>query len=780
MLDRIGTPKVFQSVRSRMMLVVTLTLVPTLAFILVAAVGDRRRERREIESQTLQLAQSISVEEEQWIEGTRQLLVALGQTPLVRRGEADACGAFLSTLLEQYDNYINFGIIDPTGAVRCSAVPVPAAIDVADRAYFQRAIELGAFAVGESHVSPVTGRPALSFGQPVTNDQGRIQGVLFAALDLRWLNRQDAEKILVQLPQGASLTKIDKNGVVLVHEPEWEAWVGESAAGSPLIRTVLEREQGVLETTGLDGQTGIYAYAPVPSQLHADRIYVIVGIPKGIAFADVRHAFRRNLVGIGLMTAFALTGGWLLSDAFVAGRVRILVDAAKDLGRGDLTTRTELPHDGSELGHLATTFDRMAEALERREVERQQDEERLRQQTERLKVLRALDGANLAAHSLDEIAREALDHVRRFVPCLRATILLFDWETNEMIRLATSGAVSAWLEEGGRIPLDPFVDAEGRLGELMSEGGHRPVQPDRSPADRALFEEGIRAYTVVPLRVNGEPIGALNLGFASGRTLSPHDGQLAREIADALAVPIQNARLLEEVRASREHLRHLSRRLMEAQEAERLHIARELHDQIGQTLTAIKINLQGMERLPHPTSLEAQLTDSIEIIDRALRNVRDLSLDLRPALLDDLGLAAAMESFAERLTERAGIQVHCFVELVETAISPDLEIACFRLFQEALTNAVRHARAENVWVDLREREDELQLTVSDDGIGFDVGSVLRDREHHAHLGLMGMQERVALLGGEIEIDSSPGRGTEIRIRLPLAPESAPDQQKGAR
>ena len=780
MLGKTAISRIFSGLGTRVMLVVTLALVPPLGMVVLTTVLDRRHETRSIESQTLQLAESIAVEEEQWIEGTRQLLVALAHTSQVKDPETSACSAFLGALVEEYDNYINFGVLDPQGTVRCSASPIPDTLNVVDQPYFQRALEFEGFAIGECHVSPLTKRSAVTFGQPIVDREGAVRGVFFATLDLAWLNHRDTEELVRQLPQGASLTEVDTAGVVLVHQPNSDAWVGKSAAETPLVRAVLSRKQGVMRATGLDGQPGIYAYAPVHSQVRGDEMYILVGIPDEIALADGRRIFKRNILVLGFVMAIGLTGGWFLSDAVILRRGRALLAAARDLGRGDLSARTGVPHDESELGRLAAAFDRMAETLEQREFEREQTENHLRRQAERLEILRTVDGADLATQSLEDIAREALEHVRRSISCLRATVLLFDWDANEMIRLATSGIGNASLENGGRLPLDPFLDAESHPGALMLAGGSRSIDPSRSRVDRELFQEGIRTYTVVHLTANGQQVGALTLGLGSDQELSPANLELAEEIADSLAVPIQNARLLEEVRASREHLRFLSRRLLEAQEVERRHVARELHDQIGQIMTSIKISLQSMERLPHRTSFEPHLSETIETVDRALKRVRDLSLDLRPSVLDDLGLAAALESYVERLSERTGISAHCFVEPLETPVSPTLEITCFRIAQEALTNVVRHAQAKNVWIEVQERKDELHLTVSDDGVGFDVLSTLRYSAHKEHLGLMGMQERVALMGGEIEIDSGLGRGTEIIARLPLVSKRDHDQEEERR
>jgi signal transduction histidine kinase len=212
-----------------------------------------------------------------------------------------------------------------------------------------------------------------------------------------------------------------------------------------------------------------------------------------------------------------------------------------------------------------------------------------------------------------------------------------------------------------------------------------------------------------------------------------------------------------------EMLQTFPRRLIEVQEAERRRVARELHDEIGQALTAIKLNLQAVEQSADTLPLAPQLNESVGIIDRALQQVGDLSFDLRPSLLDDLGLMAALRWYVDREAQRAGLIPEFVADLLETRLPPELETAFFRITQEALTNVVRHAQARRVWVELRQRGSELHLVVRDDGIGFDVSAVRRD----VSLGLQGMQERALILGGEIEIKSAPSRGTEIHVWFQL-------------
>jgi PAS domain S-box-containing protein len=222
-----------------------------------------------------------------------------------------------------------------------------------------------------------------------------------------------------------------------------------------------------------------------------------------------------------------------------------------------------------------------------------------------------------------------------------------------------------------------------------------------------------------------------------------------------------------------ERLRALSRQLLDVQEAERRHLARELHDEIGQTLTALKLNLEALGRAwPGAAAPPPALEDGLAVVGQAIAEVRNLSLDLRPSLLDDLGLAPALRWYVERQAQRGKLAVRLEADL-EGRLDPALETACFRVVQEALTNVLRHAEARHVKVILRRQGEELCVSVRDDGVGFDVAAARARAAQGASLGLLGMQERVQLLGGTMDIHSVPGRGTEIRIQFPVMAAGAP-------
>jgi signal transduction histidine kinase len=238
-------------------------------------------------------------------------------------------------------------------------------------------------------------------------------------------------------------------------------------------------------------------------------------------------------------------------------------------------------------------------------------------------------------------------------------------------------------------------------------------------------------------------------------------------LAAQSGLAIANARLFRSVNTQREQLRALNARLVEAQEAERRQVARELHDQIGQVLTAVSADLQALEPSPDPAVHAERLEASLRLVDEALRQVRDLSLDLRPALLDDLGLGAALEWYLERQAQRSQFRAELVVEPPELRLPPELETTLFRLAQIALTNVVRHAQAKQVRVEVCQQNGHVNLVVRDDGIGFDVPAALDRASRGDTLGLVSLQERAQLAGGEVEILSTPGQGTEIRARFPL-------------
>ena len=217
-----------------------------------------------------------------------------------------------------------------------------------------------------------------------------------------------------------------------------------------------------------------------------------------------------------------------------------------------------------------------------------------------------------------------------------------------------------------------------------------------------------------------------------------------------------------------ERLQILSHRLLDIQETERRAVARELHDEIGQVLTAVKLHLQTLDYPGGGATDAAGLRDSIEFVEHAIQLVRNRAMDLRPALLDDFGLIPAIRWYLERHAARADFAVELCADREMMRPPAPLETACFRVIQEAVTNAMRHAKARHLRIEIEPQEKSFQFAIHDDGVGFDVEAARRRALTGGSIGLTGMQERVEFLGGHLDIESGGGRGTHIRVSLPLA------------
>lgn len=258
-----------------------------------------------------------------------------------------------------------------------------------------------------------------------------------------------------------------------------------------------------------------------------------------------------------------------------------------------------------------------------------------------------------------------------------------------------------------------------------------------------------------------------------GEVVAEEGGQPIRlvgtvqDITERKQIEAEREKNHQQILANRAQLQTLSRGLIHAQEAERRRLAGELHDEIGQILTAVSLSLE-LTKGAVDEGARGRLDESMAIVDRAIDQIRGMSLNLRPAMLDVMGLEAALRWFVGQQRNATGIDIGFVSSLAGKRVAPDLETGCFRIVQESLTNVARHAQARNVQVELSHTSTELLLLIQDDGTGFNVAAARLRATTGGSFGLLGMEERVRLLGGSCEIDSAIGCGTTVRVRLPLS------------
>ena len=254
----------------------------------------------------------------------------------------------------------------------------------------------------------------------------------------------------------------------------------------------------------------------------------------------------------------------------------------------------------------------------------------------------------------------------------------------------------------------------------------------------------------------------LNLNEELDKRVQERTGQLAQAYRD--------------LRISFEQLRALASRLQEVREEERTSIAREIHDELGQALTALKMDVVWlMQRLPEGSKPWLAKTDSmLKLIDNTISAVRRIAAELRPGMLDDLGLVAAIEWQAQEFQGRTGVECQVLLPTDDVALDEEHSTAVFRIFQETLTNIARHANATRVSVKLERTAQEIVLEVQDNGKGLEEAAVFSTRS----LGLLGMKERALLLGGGLEVHGSQGKGTTVTLRIPWNARAVRDEQLG--
>ncbi len=312
-----------------------------------------------------------------------------------------------------------------------------------------------------------------------------------------------------------------------------------------------------------------------------------------------------------------------------------------------------------------------------------------------------------------------------------------------------------------------WKSGEGIAGFMMES--EFPYLSNEYPSDPLADAELVRRFDVrhalaVPIKDQSEAvIGFFKLHRSTPQTpFNWQDAAFLESLANVTAVAIRNAQLLKALEVRGQEIRALSANHVNRLEEERQHISRELHDEAGQILIGIKLALQVAARqIPvGQTSLRHDLDELRDQVNQATKRLKDLAQWLRPPTLDQLGLEVALRQLASDLKNRAGFEVEIAVDPISPRLPQSWEIALYRVAQEALTNVLRHAEAENAQLELRCAEDHVSLVVRDRGCGFDPGTVA------GGLGLLGMRERAGMLGGALTVHSTSGRGTEIRMEVP--------------
>jgi signal transduction histidine kinase len=768
------------SLRARLIAFVLLAVLPAFAVILFTDQRHRASIAEQVQKNALGSARVIATEQRRIIENAHQLLITLARLPQLREGNAAACEKIIAGLLEPL--YVDLGVMDAKGNLMCNALGFQ--IFQSRRlknSFVGRVVESRDIAVGEIQRDASNDKMVIELGFPVGGSTGSLRAIAFVVLDYSWIVRITAKN---HLPSGASFSLFNDNGQVFLRYPDEPALVGtriqtDSASKTKLIRGV----EGNIESTGVDKIARLFTYRQLDHRIGGSVVYAGIDIPARAAFAESENILRENLIILSVLTALTLIAAWFGADLFVLRRVSDLMGATKELAAGNLKARTGLTYGGSELGHLARTFDDLAKTLEQRAADAKVAETEIQKQHLRQSAIHEISTAMTSSLDVGNVLTALSEGVTPLFPSSCVSIRWLDEQSGKIEPVARSprtdymGELAGAENESG-FPLEVF---KLKSPLLVSNAQNDP----RASDPESLRAASLVTYLGLPMIVKGEVLGVLSFYSTETIDLRMEESFLA-DLTHQAAIALYNSHLFEQTRNQAVELEK-SNRIKDEFLGVISHELRTPLNIIMNCAEALNMGVFGditPEQGKGTEKIRVQASHLLSLINSILEitKIESGSMVFNPEPINLNELIRELESdYAMASKEK-----HLAISWQIPADLPNLVSDRMKLRQVAINlvnNAIKFTDQGSVDISFRSVPDEpfIEFSVSDTGIGmaeeflpriFDkfnqIDSATTRDYSGAGLGLYLVKNFVGLLGGSLSVRSKLGEGTTVTVRLPVS------------
>lgn len=625
-------------------------------------------------------------------------------------------------------------ILDNFGAVVATMPEYPEAIgkDWSSRDYFRQIVHSSRPVFSNILADGPQQTDVIIAAVPILGDQGELIGVLAGMFRMgaREVSAFYGGIVKQRIGENGNTYIVDSQGRVIYHQDSTQ--IGENISTSSVVQAAMMGETGAIRTEDPDGKQIVAGYAPIPGTP-----WLLINEENWISLSNAFQGYRQSLLILlilGVLIPIILVN---VGIRRIMQPITALIGAAQEVARGNFDQTIDA-HTGDEIEELANQFNLMAGQLR---ASYAQLEQRVSDRTRELAVLYRADEELLSHLQLDDLLKALVDVAVDIFKTDKSSMLVWDASKSRLVVGAARGFSPETLRKMS------FRVSDGVIGTVMSSGEPAVVEDTLNNQRVAVYitePEGIRSFMHVPIKIKDQIFGVFNVNYLTPRIFSEDERRLFIALAQRAAMAIENAQLYEQAQFA-------------ATIEERQRLARELHDAVTQTLFSSSLIADVLPRLweRHPEEGRQRLEELRQLTRGALAEMRTLLLELRPAALVEVELGDLLRQLSEAFTGRSRIPVQLEID-AGIQIQPDVKVGLYRIAQEALNNIFKHAGASSVILRLRSLPEGSELSIEDDGHGFDMSVVSSD-----HLGLKIMNERSKEIGAQLKVDSQPGEGTKV-------------------